>query len=564
MACSCQALYQFTERMLSYLCFILFVLYIHEIAMIFYVRELIHNTSFSYRRYSPLFILLLFLLNSCASLPPNSDMPPTFAFTDTDNTRFGRAYGRLKNDHPVDSGFHLLENGLDAFTARLILIQGADTSIDAQYYMIHNDLTGILFLNQLVQAANRGVRVRLLIDDMDLEGRDDGLSILAVHPNIDLRVFNPFSRDISRVVQYISGFGTVTRRMHNKSITVDNQISVVGGRNIGDEYFNANSYLVFGDLDVMAIGHVVKEVSKSFDEYWNSNKAYPINILRPDLVGKNSLEAGRKMFTQHLSRESLADYQKSLLDSNFAKKIKEHEVFFEWGKGHVLSDDPRKLASYDTTKKYSLSRQFKPYFKELNKELLIFSPYFIPGKTGTKYLADLSRNGVRVRIITNSLASTDVGLVHAGYSKYRRTLLRAGVELYEINSTMSKEDRNISGKINGGPKLSLHAKSFVLDSKKVFIGSLNLDPRSITENTEIGIMVSSEELSNRLSDLFNMVVNTKTFRLELTTDDDGLEFIYWHGWRDGKKHTWNFDPFTGFFRRFFIGLMGFLPIESQL
>jgi len=520
----------------------------------------------SLRIYALLSVLLLVLLNGCASLPPNSGMMTTFALTDTVNTRFGKAYSELKNDHPdnSDSGFYLLEKGLDAFAARLLIIQGADKSIDAQYYMVHNDLTGILFINQLVEAADRGVRVRLLIDDMDLEGRDDGLSVLAAHSNIEVRVFNPFSRDTIRVVQYITGFGSVTRRMHNKSITADNLVSIVGGRNIGDEYFDAKSSLIFGDIDLMAIGPVVKEVSKSFDEYWNNNRAYPIDILRPDLVGKNTLEAGRKMLEDYLSKESVSEYRKSLLNSSFAEKIRGDDLTYEWGKGRVLSDDPEKLASYKTTKQYSLASQFKPYFRDLKKELLILSPYFVPGKTGTKYLADLSKSGVRVRIITNSLNSTDVGLVHAGYSKYRSTLLRAGVELYEINSTMGEEDREKREKSKAGSKISLHAKSFVLDRAKVFIGSLNFDPRSVTENTEIGIMATSEALANRIVDLFDMVVSQKTFRLELRTDDDGLEFIFWHGWRNGEEHIWNFDPFTGFWQRFAIGFMGLLPIESQL
>jgi putative cardiolipin synthase len=513
----------------------------------------------------PLFIWLLILLNSCASLPPNSDRSATFAFTDTVNTRFGKVYAEFKDDQLDDSGFFLLENGLDAFTARLILIQQADRSIDVQYYMIHTDLTGILFMNELLQAADRGVRVRLLIDDMDLEGRDAGLSLLATHPNIDLRVFNPFSRSTYRVVQYISRFGSVTRRMHNKSITVDNQISVVGGRNIGDEYFDANPSLVFGDLDVLAIGPVVNEVSKSFDQYWNNERAYPIHILSPEPVDENALEEGRSRLAEYLSRESVAEYQNSLLNSGFAELIKDDALIFYWGTGDVLSDDPEKLSSYETTKQYSLADQLSPYFKEIKREFLIFSPYFVPGKRGTKYLTDLSRSGVRVRIITNSLSSTDVGLVHAGYSKYRRTLLRAGVELYEVNKSLSKEglkEREMTGK--KGSKVSLHAKSFVLDRERIFIGSLNFDPRSVTENTEIGIMLTSEEVAKRMVDIFDMVASQQTFRLELKTADDGLELISWHGLKDGKEHTWSFDPFTGFFQRFVIGLAGLLPIESQL
>ena len=235
------------------------------------------------------------------------------------------------------------------------------------------------------------------------------------------------------------------------------------------------------------------------------------------------------------------------------------------GTGEVLSDDPEKLSSYKETKQYSLASQLSPYFNEIKRELLVFSPYFVPGKRGTKYLTDLSRSGVRVRIITNALSSTDVGLVHAGYSKYRRALLRAGVELYEVNKLQGKEDqkeRKRTGK--KGSKVSLHAKSFVLDSERVFIGSLNLDPRSVTENTEIGIMLTSEEVAKRMVDIFDIVASQQAFRLELKTADDGLELISWHGLKDEKEHTWRSDPFTGFFQRFVIGLLGLLPIESCL
>jgi cardiolipin synthase C len=518
--------------------------------------------------YHFIFRLLIFciiaLMGGCASLPPNNANPVSYALQDTADTRIGKRYDELKKDYPEKAGFFLLSNGLDAFTARALLAQRADRSIDAQYYMIHNDLTGILFMSQLLSAADRGIKVRLLIDDMDLGKRDEGLSTLASHPNITLRIFNPFSRQMIRAPQFLIRFGSVTRRMHNKAFIVDNQITIVGGRNIGNEYFDANPILIFADLDILAIGPVVQEVSSSFDEYWNSSMAYPITTLRPDLAKKENLEKGRQRLAEYLSQESVAEYLLALSNSKLARAINRNEVVFNWGEARVLADHPSKLENYDTEYVKTVSSQIGPFLDELQREFLIFSPYFVPGKSGTKFLADLSKSGVRVRILTNSLASTDVGIVHAGYAKYRTTLLRAGVELYEMNKVLSKEQRQEENGYSGSLKASLHAKSFVFDRKQVFIGSLNLDPRSIIENTEIGIMVDSTELADTMAEGFDHIVKTLAFRLQLVTDEKGLEFISWHGLEEGKERTWTTDPHTSFWRRFGIGIMSLFPIESQL
>lgn len=522
------------------------------------------NTHLTNYRLALLFAAVVLLACSCAPLPSNVDRTLSFAMEDTADTKFGQSYQRLKSDNPDQSGFYLLVHGLDAFTARLVLAQGAAKCIDAQYYMIHGDLTGLLFLDQLIKAADRGVRVRLLIDDMDLEGHDKALSILAQHKNIELRIFNPFSRETLRLSQYISRFGSVTRRMHNKSFTVDNQLTIVGGRNIGDEYFEADPTLAFGDLDLLAMGPVVQKVSNSFDLYWNNSNAYSIDTLRPDLIDKKSLDEGRQWLADYLQQNGANKYLQSLSTSQIVDEIEGGGLTFNWGVGHVLSDHPDKIKSYETTKQFSLARQLTPFFAEIQNELLIFSPYFIPGHTGTKFLVDLSKRGVKVRIITNSLVSTDVGLVHAGYAKYRRKLLRAGVELYEVNKNPVKDERRKRFEQIGSSKSSLHAKSFVLDRKKVFIGSLNLDPRSVTENTEIGILLDSADVADNVAEVFNAVVTAATFRLELQTDEEGLELMLWHGYENGQAKVWTSEPYTSFLQRFSIWLLGLLPVESQL
>ena len=517
-----------------------------------------------YIKHFLLFTYVLLLMSGCASLPPNIDTPKTYAIQDTADTPLGIGYDHLKPEDSTKSAFLLLGNSLDAFTARIELSKKAEKSIDAQYYMIHNDMIGILFVEQLIEAAERGVRVRLLIDDMDLEGRDDGLSTLAFHPNINVRIFNPFNRETFRILQFISGFGSVTRRMHNKSFTIDNLATVVGGRNIGDEYFDADPALAFADLDILAIGEVVQEVSESFDDYWNSSMAYPIAILHPDIVADTSYEEGIKKLADYLNQNSVKEYQHALANSKLAKSIRSNTIDFTWGEASVLSDHPDKLKSYETDHDLTLISQLDPYLHNLNKEFLIFSPYFVPGKTGTKFLSDLSKRGVRVRILTNSFSSTDVGVVHAGYAKHRTTLLRAGVELYEMRHIFTKEQRSKKKMFSGASKASLHAKSFILDQKLVFIGSLNLDPRSVIENTEIGIMVHSRELADDLTKGFDKVTANYAFQLKLETDEDGIEFITWHDLVNSKEQTWRTDPYTSFWQRMGVFFLGLFPVDSQL
>ena len=497
-------------------------------------------------------------------MPPNTMSPKSYALQDTADTRLGVKYDELKKGHSGESGFIPLGNGLDAFMARALMAQMADLTIDAQYYMIHNDLTGLLFAEQLLKAADRGVQVRILIDDMDLEGRDEGLSCIAGHANIAVRIFNPFNRQTSRLGQLLTGLGSVTRRMHNKSFTVDNQITIVGGRNIGDEYFDADPAFAFADLDLMAIGPVVREVSVSFDEYWNNSMAYPIDVLRPDLTHSITVEEGRKKLTEFLTQDSVVTYKQSLANSGIVNSIQNNELVYTWGLGEVFSDHPDKLASYDVDPDDTLSSQLTPFLKDVDRELLIFSPYFVPGKQGTRSLGELSKSGVRVSILTNSLASTDVGVVHAGYAKYRRALLRAGVELYEMSTVPNKEQRKGKKGTHGSSKASLHAKSFVLDRTQIFVGSLNFDPRSVVENTEIGIMVSSEDLANTAAEAFDHIMEVRAFRLELQTDEEGFETIIWHGMENGEKRVWQADPHTSFWQRLGIGFLGLLPIESQL
>lgn len=519
------------------------------------------------RRFPAIFSLMLLgwlTITGCATLPENTDRMESHAVTASDDARLGKAWRHEKAIHPGQSGFLLLNNGLDAFVARVVLARAADQSIDAQYYLLHNDLTGKLFIHQLIQAADRGVRVRLLVDDMALTGNDMGALVLDSHPDIQVRIFNPFSRKTGRLSQLVTRYGSVTRRMHNKSFTVDNQATILGGRNIGNEYFDADPDIAFGDLDVLCIGPMVEKASASFDLYWNSELAYPASTLAGKRPTPMEIEEKNKQLNQFISELSDSPYMQALRNSSLADQLRRNTVRFHWGEADVVYDAPEKLLHDESKTEYHLAPRIAPYFEALTRELIIFSPYFVPGKEGVAFLTDLCKKGVRVRILTNSLSSTDVGLVHAGYAKYRKALLRGGVELYELNKKITRAEREKKqGKISAS-KASLHAKSFIFDRQRVFIGSLNLDPRSVVHNTEIGVVFNSPEIAVDISEWFDQHIETLAFRLELAPRASGGSRILWHGIVDGSPRTFTTDPYTGFLRRFSLRLLGLLPIESQL
>jgi putative cardiolipin synthase len=348
--------------------------------------------------------------------------------------------------------------------------------------------------------------------------------------------------------------------MHNKSFIVDNQRVILGGRNIGDTYFEADPDIAFGDLDVLAIGPLVREVSDAFDLYWNNELAYPVSVLIDEPPAPDEIEKRMQLLNDFIAEQQESAYMQALKNSELASQIREGRVHFSWGDAVLIYDQPEKLKhGFDKTE-YHLTPQLKPYAEDIKNELIIFTPYFVPGKNGTAFLTQMSKQGVRVKILTNSLASIDQGIVHAGYSKYRKDLLRAGVELYEVNIKMSKGQF----KEKAETKPILHAKSFVFDRKQTFIGSLNLDPRSIVHNTEIGVVLTVPEIAEGMADWFDQNVARLAFRLVLETDENGNDKIVWHGREDGEQVTYVRDPHTGFWARFFIGFLRFLPIESQL
>ena len=506
-------------------------------------------------------ISVLVLAGGCASLPEDFARPETFAFGNTDDTSLGKASRERRRGHPGETGFYPLGNGLDAFVARAVLANAAERSIDAQYYLLHKDLVGRLFVNVLLEATDRGVRVRLLVDDMDLDDKDFGLAAMDRHPNLEVRIFNPFARNVSRTSQFIARLGEVDRGAHNKSFNVDNQYAILGGRNIGDEYFEADPDLAFSDLDVVAMGPIAREVSTAFDQYWNSELAYPVSVLVTDLPTEQQAEEARARLSQFVAEQAESDYLRALRDSDLANALRNQAVRYYWGTGEVVYDPPEKLLEKRGDSERYLAAQLSPHMRAVRKELIIFSPYFVPGKSGVAALRAARERGVRVRILTNSLASNDVAMVHAGYLKFRKALLRAGVELYEMNSQLTKEQRKATF---GSSVASLHTKSFVLDRESVFIGSLNLDPRAVYFNTEIGVVFRAPELARDMARVFDERIDNVAFRLELVTSEKGSESILWHGIVDGQEQVFDHEPNATLWQRFKANFLSIFPIESQL
>lgn len=479
-------------------------------------------------------LTILATLTACASLPDNSLRPVSYALEEVQHTFLSQRFHQQEPSSDK-SAYLLLDDGLDAFVARALLASEAELSIDVQYYMLHNDEVGILFVDQLIKAADRGVRIRLLLDDIDEGYRDFSLSVLDFHSNISVRIFNPFGRNTSRLPQYLTGFGKQTRRAHNKSFTVDNIATIIGGRNIGDEYFSADPNLEFQDLDIVALGPVAKQVSSSFDQFWNNALSYPISQLVSKQATAQDFILAKKKFTLNITHYENSKYLQRLKNSTLANDFRNKTIKYYWGTGKIYADHPEKLSTSTNNTEYHMFDDLLPYMAKAKKDLLILSPYFVPGSSGVAFLSNLAKKGVRVRVITNSLSSTDVSIVHAGYSRYRRALLQAGVELYELNKITSKKDRKEKSKGRlGHSKSSLHAKAFVVDGQDVFIGSLNFDQRSVIQNTEIGLVLQSNKIAKVIYNNFDDNYEKSTFQLSLEKASNNVEYIRWKGVVDGK------------------------------
>ncbi len=510
-----------------------------------------------------LVLLSLSFLGSCTSLPDNSKKIPSQTITDGETTRLGKGFNADLQKHPGLTGVYLLGNGLDAFVGRAILARLAEKSIDVQYYMFHQDTVGRLLIKELLDAADRGVRVRLLVDDMYGEEADDVWSTLNSHPSFEVFLFNPFVRGQSKNLQFITRLRTVNHRMHSKTFTVDNQATIVGGRNIGDEYFDADPNLAFSDLDVMAIGPSVPDISEEFDEYWNSRHAFPISTLLDTPVNEG-LDKLRQDLDTLPQQKAAAIYINALKNSNLAKALMNTTAHFSFAEAVVVHDSSEKLTKGKDWKDERLISQLAPYIQQATEEFILVSPYFVPGKKGADALCKLSDQGVQVRVLTNSLVSNDVAAVHTGYMRHRKQLLRCGVELYELNEQIKKVQGKHFTWLPGLSKSSLHAKTMSIDRKAMFIGSFNFDQRSLNINNEIGILFYEPVIAGDSSRHFAEHIEDVAFRVELIVDEKGNEKMRWTGTEDNQEVVFYSEPYAGFWKKLEVNLMRILPIDSML
>ncbi|OON59639.1 hypothetical protein B0920_20320 [Massilia sp. KIM] len=488
-------------------------------------------------------------LASCSSLPPLGQRQASTAQLDTDDTVLGQAALAQMARHPGLAGIHPLVDGHDAFAARALLAGAAQRTLDVQYYIWRQDTTGALLFDALRRAADRGVRVRLLLDDNNSGGLDAVLARLDAHPSVEVRLFNPSANRRLRVLGLLTDFARLNRRMHNKSFTADNQVTIVGGRNIGDEYFGAASDVSFADLDVMAIGPVVKAVSDDFDRYWNSASAYPASLL---------LERGQEAPAEP-DKAAAAEYLDAVRRSEFIEQLVRGTLPFEWGRTRLVSDDPAKVMG-KAAKDAQVMHKLTALLGKPERSLDLVSPYFVPGKDGAEAFAAMARGGAAVRILTNSLEATDVAAVHAGYAGWRKPLLEAGVSLYELRREWVQEPRDKRAGAFGSSAASLHAKTFAVDGERIFVGSFNVDQRSFHLNTEMGLVIDSPALARRLSETLDQNMPQRAYEVRL--DKSGK--MIWVERQHEKVLVYEEEPGTSWWKRATVRVLSWLPIEWLL
>lgn len=464
------------------------------------------------------------------------------------------------------SGFYLLSDNADALIARLALVELAEHSLDIQYYIIHNDASGQLLAHRVIEAADRGVRVRILVDDINLAGRDMRLSMFNSHPNIEIRIFNPLlNRGIFRNLELVVHLKRAGRRMHNKAFIMDDSAAIIGGRNIGDDYFDDRTQLNFVDLDLLSIGPVVNDIKLSFNDYWNSNWAIPVTEVNKARIAAKQFISIRKKLRDVWNESVNSEYFQTVQHSGFSKRLIEKDINFIAAEAYLFYDKPEKITGRRHTATTHMGPSIQPYITGTNSNLVITSPYFVPGKEGVELLRSLKQNGVSVNILTNSLAATDVFAVHAGYEKYRKALVACGINLFELKPTARQKNTVFRKFLKSSSQASLHAKYLVIDNKDVFIGSANFDPRSKNLNTEIGMVIHSEELAGQVTELYNKSTDLEnSYRIELDKNTAGTQKLVWITNKNGRYVKYHSDPDTSLLKRIGVFLMKLLPIESLL
>jgi putative cardiolipin synthase len=503
------------------------------------------------------------LLAGCTTTHMPHDFSETIPASDS---AFGRSILAQAASHQGLSGFRLLPNSSEAFRARAELIRNAQKSVDLQYYIVHNGLSTRALVREILAAADRGVRIRILLDDTASDGQEEVIATLAVHPNIYIRVFNPLhlgrSTFVTRTMGRLLNLSQQHRRMHNKLWLADNSAAIVGGRNLGDEYFDAKPDLNFTDMDLLCIGPVAQQLGHSFDQYWNSSLSHPISDFQLNKPTPEDLLESRQRLEQSLDStriENKALYE-HLMTYRTHPQLDHWRKELIWAHGKAMWDAPSKvLADDEPARALMMATQLRPDLDSIDKELILISAYFVPQESGMRYLLGRAEAGADVRLLTNSLEATDVPAVHGGYAPYRKTLLEHGVKLYELRRQADDPGRGSSFGFSGGSDSSLHTKAMILDKQKVFVGSFNFDPRSVLWNTEVGVLVDSPELAGYVRELaFEGMSPAVSYQARLENGE-----VVWVTEDNGRLHTLYKEP-GGAWRSFKAWLSDKIGIEKML
>jgi putative cardiolipin synthase len=551
----------------------------------------------------PLCLLLLYLLNGCAAIPYDYPRLVSSALYRPEGTSLGKEIQAQAITHPGASGFYLLPTGVDAFAARTLMIGRAEKTLDLQYYIFHDDLLGKFVYDRLLAAADRGVRVRLLLDDWHQTPETDWLlATMASHPNIEVRLFNPFGTHrrtfLPRVLRMVFGPQRLRGRMHNKAFIADNSVAIVGGRNIGAEYFGASEEFNFYDVDILAVGPIARGVRATFDDHWNCVLSVPISALVSRRPTPDDLKSVRRDLETQRECLKKSTYWLKVQASEVQKRINAGTTPLVWGQAEVLADHTLKcIDPDDSSQAAKMTQKLKGILAGAQSELLMVTPYFVPGQAGMRLLRQMRGRNLTIKIITNSFLSSDAPLAQIGYMRYRKDLLRAGVELYEMKPTLvqiqhDQERRQFGGDfrrlcssfIQGGGALiqhgasriqiggssvqyggssrgALHAKTFVLDRQTVFVGSFNFDPRSMKLDTQNGIVIHSPVLANQAAYLFYQGISpARTYRVTLLGNDD----LVWITEDNEREVRYYREPLSRFWPRLTLKCLSWLTPELLL
>jgi putative cardiolipin synthase len=499
-------------------------------------------------------LLVLALLSACATLPEDYPKEASFAVPASADTPLGISATAWVSSHDGRSGFFPLHSGSDALAARLRMIERAEVSLDAQYFLMKPDIAGHVFSQELLLAADRGVRVRFLLDDIFTTVSEEELFILDAHENIEVRLYNPIAKRGFFYLNFLGDFKRANRRMHNKSFTADNQLTIVGGRNIAAEYFDLNIDAEFEDFDVLGVGKVATDVSATFDLFWNSRRSLPLEALDVEFT-EEQLDKVRQQMKDDFD-EAYASAFVDAMDNEIIRELldtKDQLFPAEW---EVVTDDPQKLKTAVAEEQRQLANRLAELVADAEEEVIVITPYLVPLKSGIEFWRDIVDQGTRVVMLTNSLASTNHIPVHAGYAKYRKPLLEAGVELYEARADAVIRAADRPG---AADNKTLHTKLVIIDRQQVFAGSLNLDPRSIDLNAELGVNILSEDLGEELADEFFEALDETAYRLTL----DDRDRLQWDTAINGEKVIKNSEPDSSRWRRFKAWFYKIVP-DSQL